>query len=239
MNSLSRQTFQEFSVIVVSDCYIEKTPEILKNTQTKYVFAQHNLGRGPAYSRNYGLRLADGHYIIFLDDDDSFEPHHLETAAHHIQRLSPQISYTDFNVVDEIRTENSIIENQKTAVTIGQTHPSQLFIQNSIPNNCLIFSRELLMEQGFDTDLILFEDWDFLLGCLASLPPIHYIPAHTANVHKTPRNIGDRRGARNDDKLVEATLTIYRNNASPNKDIQLARQAKFLKAGISLDLSFF
>lgn len=80
LDSLIKQTFQNFEVIIVNDGSIDNTPQIINEYCEKYSnfksFTQPNSGVSKA--RNKGIDEANGEYIIFLDSDDLFAPKALE-----------------------------------------------------------------------------------------------------------------------------------------------------------------
>ena len=73
INSILRQTYQEFEVIIIDDGSTDSTPKILedfskKDTRIK-VFNFCNSGVTKA--RQLGILLASGDYIFFVDSDDT------------------------------------------------------------------------------------------------------------------------------------------------------------------------
>lgn len=73
LNSIIKQSFSDFEVICIDDASTDSTPEILdyfskKDSRIKVFRNEYN--RGPGYSRNRGLDIAMGKYILFLDGDD-------------------------------------------------------------------------------------------------------------------------------------------------------------------------
>ncbi|MDX2212389.1 MAG: glycosyltransferase [Oculatellaceae cyanobacterium bins.114] len=73
VESVFSQTFTDYELIVVDDGSTDDTRAVLEpyGDRLQY-FYQTN--QGPAATRNQGLRLARGEFIIFLDADDYFLP---------------------------------------------------------------------------------------------------------------------------------------------------------------------
>lgn len=75
--SLSRNKIN-FEHIIIDDCSSDESfnlpAEFEKNTSV--LRNENNLGPGP--SRNKGLQIARGHYVIFMDSDDFFVPGSLD-----------------------------------------------------------------------------------------------------------------------------------------------------------------
>ena len=69
LNSVCKQTFSDYELIVICDACEDNTEEIAKSygAITKSIDA-HSDGA----ARNIGIETAQGEYIIFADDDDQF-----------------------------------------------------------------------------------------------------------------------------------------------------------------------
>ena len=85
INSVLKQTYKNFEVIIVDDN--NKNDEYSKFTQTlleTYInrneikIIQHDENKGISAARNTGIKEANGEYIAFLDDDDEFLPKKIE-----------------------------------------------------------------------------------------------------------------------------------------------------------------
>lgn len=83
LDSIRRQTFDDFEVIVVDDVSIDRSVEIVESIATTFdgrlrlIKRKKNFG-GSAVPRNIGLNLARGKYIMFIDNDDLIMPDTLE-----------------------------------------------------------------------------------------------------------------------------------------------------------------
>ena len=66
LDSIKMQTFTDYELIVICDC--EKDAKIAKE-YTELVYLEENL-QLCAQKRNFGLDVADGEWILFMDDDD-------------------------------------------------------------------------------------------------------------------------------------------------------------------------
>lgn len=80
LKSLVNQTFSDFEVLLIDDGSTDATGEIAsafdkENENFKYYRTEN---KGPGHARNYGINLAKGEYIAFVDSDDTVSPYYLE-----------------------------------------------------------------------------------------------------------------------------------------------------------------
>ena len=77
LNSILKQTYQDFEIICIDDASTDSSLEILKYFEKKdsrIKVLKNDSNKGQGYSRNRGLELAQGKYISFLDGDDWLSP---------------------------------------------------------------------------------------------------------------------------------------------------------------------
>ncbi|MCS7063711.1 MAG: glycosyltransferase [Methylacidiphilales bacterium] len=77
LQSVFRQTFPDFEVIVVDDGSTDNTWTYLQNLKHKIIFLRQK-NKGPGAARNLGALHASGKYLAFLDSDDLWFPYTLE-----------------------------------------------------------------------------------------------------------------------------------------------------------------
>ncbi|WP_410319630.1 glycosyltransferase family 2 protein [Methanobrevibacter sp.] len=77
LNSVLKQTYQDFEIICIDDASTDSSAEILEyftQKDSRIRILKNDSNKGPGYSRNKGLKVAQGKYISFLDADDWFSP---------------------------------------------------------------------------------------------------------------------------------------------------------------------
>lgn len=93
INSILKQTFSNFELIVVDDGSSDDTPDILYNyslTDDRVrVYKQNHRFAGAA--RNFGAQKATGQYLLFLDSDDIFNENLLEHSLKQIKKTRADI----------------------------------------------------------------------------------------------------------------------------------------------------
>lgn len=95
IESVLASLYEEFELIVVDDCSIDRTVDIARNLEAKdkrvkvYV-NEKNLGDYP--NRNKAASYARGKYIKYLDSDDLMYPHCLQVMVHAMEEF-PDAGY--------------------------------------------------------------------------------------------------------------------------------------------------
>lgn len=236
LQSLIAQTWQDFQVIVVDDSasYIPPFAEMAA-LQGRYTYIIRSGEKGPAVSRNLALDLVKTRYVIFLDDDDTFEPGHLASLAAHIGAGAPELLFCDFHVVHEDRTQAPPRLLARDPIAINGVTTDNVHVLNRVPNSCVVYRADVVAGVRYATDMIIYEDWAFLMECLKGRQ-LRHVAVGGVNIHKSkadaPENM--RRGNSRDDLLVETMLHLYKQYQAPNMETRLARQALMAANGVPL-----
>lgn len=86
LDSLCRQTFKDFEVVVVEDGSTEKCEDICqKYTNLLALNYYYKPNSGPGPSRNYGAERSQGEYLIILDSDVIVPESYLETIQKELE----------------------------------------------------------------------------------------------------------------------------------------------------------
>lgn len=168
LDSVLRQSFQDFEVIVVDDGSTDDTSfwmSFYSDSKLKYIQQQN---KGVAAARNLGVQKAEGQWICFLDSDDVWHRH----------KLSEQVRFHDqnrgclFSQTDDIWIRNSVRVNKmkKHDVREGDIFKESLKM-------CLVCCSSVMVQKklfqdvgGFDESLRTCEDYDLWLRLLVDHP---------------------------------------------------------------------
>ena len=76
LESVVKQTFDDFEVLVVNDGSLDNSQEIIDFYAKKYSYVKglKKKNGGLSSARNYGLKKAQADYVYFLDGDDFIAP---------------------------------------------------------------------------------------------------------------------------------------------------------------------
>lgn len=98
LDSVLKQTFKDFEVIMVDDLSTDESCSIAKEYADKYpnfkLFT--NSAKGVAAARNTGIDMASGKYIAFIDSDDFVDPKYLEILYDTAEKSGADISTCNY-----------------------------------------------------------------------------------------------------------------------------------------------
>ena len=175
LDSVRRQSFRDFEVIVVDDGSTDDTSTTLARYADGWpdgplrCFRQDNAGQGAA--RNLGISHASGEYCLFLDSDDLLLPWSLVTIAQAISigKSPPLVLGLEHRFRDE--SEYARAQPKSLRFTLW---PDLLFYSQlrTIRGAGETIARTALLREvgGFLTERIIGEDTDLLLRCGISSP---------------------------------------------------------------------
>jgi glycosyltransferase involved in cell wall biosynthesis len=98
IESVRAQTFQDFEIVVVDDGSTDDPEAVIANFADPRIrfFRQKNGGGGAA--RNRGIDEAKGAFVAFLDSDDVFLPHHLDSMHALLENTHRVVGYARVRV---------------------------------------------------------------------------------------------------------------------------------------------
>lgn len=104
LSSVLAQNFNSYELIIVNDGSTDKSGEICYSLAQHYpqiTFVQTSNG-GVSAARNLGLKIAKGHYIMFLDGDDYWEGDYILNDIANIieEKNAPDVILHSFKVID-------------------------------------------------------------------------------------------------------------------------------------------
>lgn len=98
LDSILRQTFQDFELILIDDGSTDTTEAIFEEYRKldSRIRCFHDVNHGIAISRQRGIDMATGEYSIFVDADDWIEPKMLNCLYNRAKETNADIVICDF-----------------------------------------------------------------------------------------------------------------------------------------------
>ncbi|MFC1922178.1 glycosyltransferase family 2 protein [Chloroflexota bacterium] len=183
VDSVLKQTFTDFEIIVVDDGSTKPVGYIVNqynDSRLRYIYQENS---GLVVARNNGVFAADSKYIAFLDDDDRFLPHKLDVQVALLE-ANPNIGLALGGYINEDSKGKLFSENQPWLYHDPNDIKTWLYGCPTIPSVPLIRTAWFNEIGGFDNNLKFTEDADLWLrlafsGCrmafVQSIVSIYYI----------------------------------------------------------------
>lgn len=174
LKAIQNQTFANWECIIIDDGCSDNTLEVITpilEQDNRFKFQKRNSKyiKGLPGSRNYGLDLARGEYIIFFDDDDIGHPQNLEICVKELSnndisfcRYIREVFTGDFNY-DYDYTSNY------TCFEISKKDIERILKNQLLFNSCAVmWKRECFKDYRFVEHLMYAEEWELYSRIISS-----------------------------------------------------------------------
>ena len=165
VESVIKQTYEEWELIIIDDCSKDGTYTLIKNIaeqDSRIRIYQNDKNIGVGKTRNRGIELAAGDWIAFLDSDDLWEKMKLEKQIHLLEQefqakfiyTGSAFIYADGTVIDYILHVPKRINR------------SQLLKQNLVSCSSVMIRKEYMQKYPMPGQKDIHEDFAVWLNVL-------------------------------------------------------------------------
>ena len=156
IESLQKQTLQDFELILVDDCSVDKSVFVIdsymqKDNRIKLIKLEENMGAG--YARNKGLDIAKGKYLLFLDGDDFFRDDMLEKLYMACESQNADVAVCNLYYYDN-ETHISVKHDEIQHYDI-QEKVENVFVLSDIPDCAFQFMHEIAWNKMFLREFVM------------------------------------------------------------------------------------
>lgn len=182
MNSIINQTYKNIEIIIIDDGSNKKIANKLDDYKNidKRIKVIHQSNKGVSTARNFGIHVAKGKWLLFVDSDDYIKDSTVEQLLYHSKGYDIVISRVKLNIRDvpgyekelEINKENAfelikgILKTEDSFMTYVDGVWGKLYLKSFIEENKIKFCKELAFG----------EDAMFNIEAYLSAKTIKYIP---------------------------------------------------------------
>lgn len=176
LDSIVNQSYKNMEIIVIDDLSTDTTIEIVERYMKEYeeivlIKNNHNIGCGD--TRNFGISIATGEYMTFIDCDDWIDSDYLLRAIESMERnkvdivindvryeLTNAASSTSFieyknnNTIDNKFALKLLCKCESQDISICSNVWNKIYRTEFIKNNNIFFPKNVLWEDNFFTFLL-------------------------------------------------------------------------------------
>jgi glycosyltransferase involved in cell wall biosynthesis len=160
LDSVARQTFRDFEVIVVDDGSTEALAAGIADHPVRPTVIRQRR-QGPAAARNFGVRHSAANIVAFLDSDDLWDPTKLERFIRALDDHPDR--HVFYGPMRPITAEGKGVPGRTKPCHAGWI-TEKLFCSSFVHVPTVVCRKELLLgEGGFDQSLPVCEDYELWL----------------------------------------------------------------------------
>ena len=170
IESVLRQTYKNFELIVIDDGSTDNTEEVVKRygKQVRYIKQKNS---GIAEARNRGIHAARGELISFLDADDVFLKHKLERQVRYMSdHPDCAMVYGNYSMMDEDGTliHEDMFAHMGVSCRSGMVL-KELLLRCFIWTCTVVVKEEVFQKLGFfDSKFVSGQDYDMWMRIAAA-----------------------------------------------------------------------
>jgi O-antigen biosynthesis protein len=169
IESVRAQTYESWELLVVDDGSTDETPEVLRAQAARdprIRVIELGTSQGAGAARNAGIDAARGHYLSFLDSDNTWEPNFLQ--------LSLAVAYGEGHRF--VYSVAQVATTGKKRFLAYRGGADALMVQNHIPMIAFVAEASLVRDAGkFDPSLRRWIDFDLLIR-MARMAEPEFLP---------------------------------------------------------------
>ncbi len=219
LQSLSRQTFQDFEAIVVNDGGDPQAGEVVKSSGLKNIRYYHAPHQGNAAVLNRAMEMAHGKFVTMLDDDDIFYPEHLEAHVNYLESPgAAPIAFPKTLRVKVLEEGHKRTVNEGDKNVRGRPFDRGALFENNYMTPMAVVSMDCYLNKGnVCEELSIGEDWEMWLRL-----------SETYKVHHIDRVTGEHREREKGDNV---TVRKLRKRPYYNNTIRMMHKGLIIAGG--------
>lgn len=204
IDSVVKQDYADWELLVINDHSSDDTAAVAKTfaDSESRIMVYDLPGCGVSAARNYGIELAKGRYIGFVDADDTLEPGYLSELLGNVKRNDAAVSQCSFWLLygngDKVKDKEAALAVYSNHSDIMNAYFSGIIGTINVGSWGKLFDRELISDIRFDETLLIEEDALFTFQCcmkadkvVCTDKPLYNYFQHSESVRNRKFNISN------------------------------------------------
>ena len=163
IESVIRQTFQFWKLIIIDDCSSDRTLDIINSysmIDERILYLRNDINLGVSKSRNKGLEMANSEWVAFLDSDDIWQDRKLEIQLKYAEQKNSSFVFSSVKYINE---EGKFYPGE--FILNGKYNFNKLLKSNVISCSSVLIKKDIINDIRMLKDEI-HEDFHFWLKIL-------------------------------------------------------------------------
>lgn len=163
IDSLLKQNFEDYEIIVINDLSPGNAEEIIKSyNDKKIVYIKNKTNKGIGYNRNLGIKKAKGEYVCFIDSDDYVKEDFISKMYNYSKENNLDLCVCDYVNVDEEGNKLKEFNLSDFCITNYEENNKILCEINLAPWNKL-YKKDMLVKNKIEfSETLKYEDLSFV-----------------------------------------------------------------------------
>lgn len=163
IDSLLKQNFENYEIIVINDLSPGNAEEIIKSyNDKKIVYIKNKTNKGIGYNRNLGIKKAKGEYVCFIDSDDYVKEDFISKMYNYSKENNLDLCVCDYVNVDEEGNKLKEFNLSDFCITNYEENNKILCEINLAPWNKL-YKKDMLVKNKIEfSETLKYEDLSFV-----------------------------------------------------------------------------
>jgi glycosyltransferase involved in cell wall biosynthesis len=179
IDSVLRQTYQNFELIVVDDKSTDGTQQVLSSIRDPRLrVLRHSTNSGPPATRNTGINAASGEYLAFLDSDDEWLEQKLEVQLAVMREKDAHFCYCQLYCYNPDGTRTILPQRGYTG---GSLLRYLICDGGSMQTSGPMVRKDFNVP--FDATTIFHDDWDWVVRIREKTDRFVFVPQPLSHFH--------------------------------------------------------
>ncbi len=165
LESIQAQSFKDWECLIIDDGGTDNTHEIIapileQDNRFQFLRRPELYMKGLPGSRNYGLDLASGDYVIFFDDDDLVHPDNLKTGLKVLE--SNKVDFCHYQKL-AYEAEKPLVETIPITILqyLSESDIEDVLTQKIGLASCTVLWKKQCFDKiRFNENLLYAEEWE-------------------------------------------------------------------------------
>lgn len=184
ISSVLNQTYSNIEVIVIDDNagpenteFRQATAQCIKQyNDSRIIYIQNEVNEGVSSNRNYGINIAKGTYICFLDDDDTFLPEKIERQLSYMLKHQLDACFSNLKYSNEKGEVIDVREHEKLQHLDHKSLLQYHITRHITGTPTFMYKKDVLIQIGGFPNQNIAEEYQLMLMTIEGDYKIGYLP---------------------------------------------------------------